>query len=139
MKYLKLYFLIITTAFISNINGQDDEAYYDSLLNTSVENLNPSYKPVIGVGTGVMNFFGEVRNKINLLLQIKGIIGLQEELKQLDPDYYNREMGISEKGAGMYGLLERIKREYPIVQFGYFNRTKENFFPEGYENGWPVR
>ena len=63
---------------------------------------------------------------------------LQMRNLSIDPDYYNREMGISSRGTGMYGLLERIKREYPQVQFGYFNRTKENFFPDGYENGWPV-
>ena len=64
---------------------------------------------------------------------------LQMRNLSIDPDYYNREMGISSPGTGMYGLLERIKREYPQVQFGYFNRTKENFFPDGYEKGWPVR
>ena len=36
-------------------------------------------------------------------------------------------------------LEERIKREFPKVQFGYFNRTRENFFPTGYEQGWPIK
>ena len=39
----------------------------------------------------------------------------------------------------MYRMLERVKREYPRIQYGYFNRTKENFFPEGFEKGWPVK
>jgi len=76
------------------------------------------------------------------LLQFLGDTGvdmLQMRNLSIDPDYYNREMGISNRGAGMYGLLERIKREYPHVQFGYFNRTKEKFFPDGFENGWPLR
>jgi hypothetical protein len=68
MKKLKLYFLILATAFTSavygQINWQDDEAYYDSLLTETVTNLNPVYKPVIGVGTGVLNFYGEVHNNV---------------------------------------------------------------------------
>lgn len=66
-----------------------------------------------------------------------GVDMLQMRNLSIDPDYYNREMGITDGGTGMYRLLERIKREFPKVQFGYFNRTKEKFFPEGYEKGWP--
>jgi hypothetical protein len=47
-------------------------------------------------------------------------------------------MGVKSGGTGMYQLLQRVKREFPKVQFGYFNRTKDNFFPEGYEKGWPI-
>lgn len=75
----------------------------------------------------LMQFLGETRVD---MLQMRNL--------SIDPDYYNREMKISSKGIGMYRLLETIKREFPQVQFGYFNRTKENFFPEGFEQGWPV-
>ena len=75
----------------------------------------------------LMQFLGETRVD---MLQMRNL--------SIDPDYYNREMKISSKGIGMYRLLEMIKREFPRVQFGYFNRTKENFFPEGFEQGWPV-
>lgn len=75
----------------------------------------------------LMQFLGETRVD---MLQMRNL--------SIDPDYYNREMKISRKGMGMYRLLEMIKREFPKVQFGYFNRTKENFFPEGFEQGWPV-
>jgi len=80
--------------------------------------------------------------EVDALLQFLGNTGvdmLQMRNLSIDPDYYNREMGIDSRGAGMYGLLERIKKEYPLVQFGYFNKTKENFFPAGYEKGWPVK
>jgi hypothetical protein len=56
----------------------------------------------------------------------------------IDPELYNREMGVSGKGIGMYRLLMRLKEEFPRLQFGYYNRTKENFFPPGYEQGWPL-
>lgn len=72
-------------------------------------------------------------------LATTGVDMLQLRNLSIDPDFYNREMGVKGAGSGMYRLLERVKREFPKVQFGYFNRTKENFFPEGYEQGWPIR
>ena len=36
-------------------------------------------------------------------------------------------------------LLERLKKEYPQLQFGYYNRTKENFYPPDLEKSWPIR
>jgi len=57
----------------------------------------------------------------------------------IDPDFYNRKMGVKGSGIGMYRMLKRVKKEFPRIQYGYFNRTKENFFPEGFEKGWPIR
>jgi len=57
----------------------------------------------------------------------------------IDPDYYNRELGVKGKGIGMYRLLQRLKQEFPRLQFGYYNRTKENFYPSELEKSWPVR
>jgi hypothetical protein len=57
----------------------------------------------------------------------------------IDPDYYNKQMGIKGKGIGMYRMLEQVKKTFPRIQYGYFNRTKENFYPEGFETGWPIK
>ena len=43
-----------------NVNAQEDEL--DKLLNEEVENINPVYKPVVGFGAGVLNYFGDVKN-----------------------------------------------------------------------------
>jgi len=67
-----------------------------------------------------------------------GVDMIQLRNLSIDPDYYNREMGVKGRGIGMYPLLQRLKREFPRLQFGYYNRTRENFFPAGFENGWPV-
>jgi len=40
--------------------AQEDEL--DRLLNEEVENINPVYKPVVGFGAGVLNYFGDIRN-----------------------------------------------------------------------------
>jgi hypothetical protein len=47
-------------------------------------------------------------------------------------------MGVEKKGIGMYRMLEQIKEKFPRIQYGYFNRTKENFFPSNFEKGWPI-
>jgi pyruvate-formate lyase-activating enzyme len=67
-----------------------------------------------------------------------GVDMIQLRNLSIDPDYYNREMGVKGGGIGMYPLLQRLKREFPRLQFGYYNRTRENFFPAGFEKGWPV-
>jgi hypothetical protein len=42
------------------VKAQEDE--FDNLLNEEVENINPVYKPVVGFGVGVLNYFGDIRN-----------------------------------------------------------------------------
>ena len=68
-----------------------------------------------------------------------GIDMIQMRNLSIDPDFYNKEMGVNGKGIGMYKLLQRLKEEFPKLQFGYYNRTRENFFPEGFEKGWPIK
>lgn len=41
-------------------HSQEDE--FDKLLHQEVENINPNYKPVVGVGMGVLNYMGDVKN-----------------------------------------------------------------------------
>jgi pyruvate-formate lyase-activating enzyme len=89
--------------------------------------VSPGLTDSVAEGDALMRFLGET-----------GVDMLQMRNLSIDPDYYNREMRISSGGTGMYRLLERIKQEFPKVQFGYFNRTKENFFPAGYESRWPL-
>lgn len=44
----------------------------------------------------------------------------------IDPDFYLKEMGRGE-GMGISRMIEVLKSEFPRLQFGYFNRTKEHF------------
>ena len=89
------------------------------------------------VSPGLPDSPAEVEALMTFLAET-GVDMLQMRNLSIDPDYYNRKLGIKSRGIGMYQLLQRIKSEFPKVQFGYFNRTKENFFPEGYEKGWPI-
>jgi len=45
----------------------------------------------------------------------------------IDPDLYLKEMGKGE-GVGISKMIKILKKEFPRLQFGYFNRTKENFY-----------
>ena len=67
-----------------------------------------------------------------------GVDMLQLRNLSIDPDLYNKAMQATGRGIGMYQLLVELKQEFPRLQFGYYNRTKENFFPPGFETGWPI-
>lgn len=80
--------------------------------------------------------------EVEALLKFVGETGIdmiQMRNLSIDPDYYNREMGVRGKGIGMYHLLKLLKKDYPRLQFGYYNRTRENFYPPDLAKSWPVR
>ncbi len=47
----------------------------------------------------------------------------------IDPLLYYNAMPPGENGIGMAAMLRQIKQRVPTIQFGYFNRTRENFYP----------
>ena len=60
-----------------------------------------------------------VRNTRLDLIQMRNL--------NIDPDFYLKEMGKGQ-GMGISRMIEVLKAEVPSLQFGYFNRTKENFY-----------
>ena len=49
----------------------------------------------------------------------------------IDPDFYIKEMNVPmEEGMGMDRVMEILQDKFPELQFGYYNRTRESFFPE---------
>lgn len=56
----------------------------------------------------------------------------------IDPLLYWQKMGTDGRGIGMKKMLDRIKLAVPRIQFGYFNRTKDSFYPDGFEKDWPL-
>ena len=42
------------------VKSQEDEL--ERMLNEEVENINPVYKPVVGFGVGLLNYFGDIKN-----------------------------------------------------------------------------
>ncbi len=58
-----LFRTILLLAFLLSFapaRSQEDEL--DRMLNEEVENINPVYKPVVGFGIGVLNYFGDIKN-----------------------------------------------------------------------------
>jgi pyruvate-formate lyase-activating enzyme len=73
------------------------------------------------------------------LIEKTGVDMIQMRNLSIDPDFYNRGMELKTKGTGMYRMLRIVKTEFPRIQFGYFNRTRENFYPPDLEKSWPIR
>jgi len=79
--------------------------------------------------------------EVEALLKLVGTTGvdmIQMRNLSIDPDFYNKRMGLKGKGIGICRMLHRLKHEFPRLQFGYFNRTRENFYPAGLEKSWPI-
>ncbi len=72
------------------------------------------------------------------LIDDVGIDMIQMRNLSLDPTVYWDAMEEEGEGVGMRAMLDELKGKFPKLQYGYFNRTKENFYPEGYEADWPL-
>jgi len=76
---------------------------------------------------------------LKVLISEIGVDLIQMRNLSLDPTLYLDTLGIRGRGIGMVAMLHELKAEFPRLQFGYFNRTRESFFPAGFEAGWPIR
>ena len=72
------------------------------------------------------------------LIDAVGVDMIQMRNLSLDPVLYLSSLGIAGKGVGMLEMLRQHKQRFPELQYGYFNRTKETFFPPGYASDWPI-
>ena len=68
-----------------------------------------------------------------------GVDMIQMRNLSLDPVLYLSSLGIEGRGVGMLEMLRQHKRRFPQLQYGYFNRTRETFFPPGYASEWPIQ
>jgi len=68
--------------------------------------------------------------------EVEGLIELIRETKldliqmrnlNIDPDLYLKTVG-NGGGMGISKMIDILKKEFPSLQFGYFNRTKETFY-----------
>jgi len=74
--------------------------------------------------------FTDREDEIERLLKLirkTGLHLIQMRNLNIDPDLYLEEMGEGE-GVGIPRMMEILKKEFPSIQFGYFNRTKEAFY-----------
>ncbi|WP_072904852.1 radical SAM protein [Malonomonas rubra] len=76
--------------------------------------------------------------KLLELIESAGIDMIQMRNLSIDPLLYWNAIGAEGSGIGMKRMLDRLKSAIPRIQFGYFNRTRENFYPPGFHEDWPL-
>ncbi len=72
------------------------------------------------------------------LVEDTGLDLIQMRNLNIDPEMYWRAMHAEGEGVGMVEMMARIKNRIPRLQYGYFNRTRDNFYPEGFRDDWPL-
>jgi len=56
----------------------------------------------------------------------------------IDPLMYLHAMPPAHDCVGLAQMFSEIKKHIPRIQYGYFNRTKESFYPTGFQQDWPL-
>jgi MoaA/NifB/PqqE/SkfB family radical SAM enzyme len=95
----------------------------DSLLRAKEKGVFTSINLL--VFPGVSDRGKEVEALIRLVRKT-GLDLIQMRNLNIDPDLYLQTMGRG-YGMGIAKMIETVKQEFPALQFGYFNRTIENF------------
>lgn len=76
--------------------------------------------------------------KLLQLIDSAQIDMIQMRNLSIDPLLYWNAMGAEGSGIGMKKMLDQLKSAIPRIQFGYFNRTRDNFYPNDYLTDWPL-
>ncbi|MFO7831314.1 MAG: radical SAM protein [Desulfuromonadaceae bacterium] len=81
------------------------------------------------------------REEMEALIEVieeYGVDMLQLRNLAIDPLMYLQAMPPAQDCVGMAQMFSEIKKRIPRIQYGYFNRTKENFYPPGFHQDWPL-
>jgi len=81
------------------------------------------------------------RDELEALIDLVGSAGvdlIQMRNLSLDPTQYLTAVAEEGETLGMYAMLKELKQRVPKIQYGYFNRTRDNFFPSRFEDDWPI-
>jgi molybdenum cofactor biosynthesis enzyme MoaA len=99
----------------------------DSLLRAKEKGVYTSINLL--VFPGVTDRESEVEGLIDLVRRTRLDL-IQMRNLNIDPDLYLKAMGKGQ-GIGISQMVDILKQEFPSLQFGYFNRTKESFYLNG--------
>jgi len=105
MRLKKLLPLLIF-AFISQFAFA--QGGYEDLLYREVEVENPVYMPVIGIGTGLINYYGELKNDYSNLLQGQPSFRLNVYQFLDNKHYWKANLNL------VYGNLSGYQRSYTV-------------------------
>ena len=102
------------------VKAQEDEL--DDLLTEEVENINPVYKPVVGFGVGVLNYFGDIHN--TYYTPTLGTLGYKINLST----YIDNKRIIKADFFFMGGKMNGNERSYTNLQHNFnFQTSIYNF------------
>jgi MoaA/NifB/PqqE/SkfB family radical SAM enzyme len=104
--------------------GYSFEAVLDSLVQAKGKGIYTSINLL--VFPGFTDREEEVEGLIELIRETNLDL-IQMRNLNIDPDLYLKNMG-SGGGMGIPKMIDILKKEFPSLQFGYFNRTKETFY-----------
>jgi pyruvate-formate lyase-activating enzyme len=108
-----------------------------------VESLRRAKKAGMFTMLNYLVFPGVTDQPEEVAALVQGVGDLGVDLVQMrnlsiDPVLYGQAMKVAGEGIGMRTMLNQVKEQLPNLQYGYFNRTRENFFPAEYPNDWPI-
>jgi pyruvate-formate lyase-activating enzyme len=95
----------------------------DSLIKAKEKGIYTSINLLVFPG------FTDREDEVEGLIELIGETNLdliQMRNLNIDPDLYLKTVGRGE-GMGISKMIDFLKKEFPSLQFGYFNRTKEHF------------
>jgi pyruvate-formate lyase-activating enzyme len=107
--------------------GYSFEEVVDSLVQAKEKGIYTSINLL--VFPGFTDRENEVEGLVDLIKKTNLDL-IQMRNLNIDPDLYLKTMGRGE-GMGISKMIDILKKEFASLQFGYFNRTKENFYPHG--------
>ena len=131
---------------LNSVREETYNAYYRPLVYTFqdvLESIRRARKAGLFTMLNYLVFPGlnDQREEIDALSRLIDKIGIdmiQMRNLSIDPAMYQQALNLQGKGIGMLAMLHELKNRFPSLQFGYFNRTRETFFPPGYETDWPI-
>jgi pyruvate-formate lyase-activating enzyme len=104
--------------------GYSFEEVVDSLVQAKEKGIYTSINLL--VFPGFTDRENEVEGLVDLIKKTNLDL-IQMRNLNIDPDLYLKTMGRGE-GMGISKMIDILKKEFPSLQFGYFNRTKEKFY-----------
>jgi len=108
-----------------NPKGFTFQRIIDSLIEAKERDLYTSVNLL--VFPGFTDREEEVEGLIELIKKTRLDL-IQMRNLNIDPDLYLKAMGRG-SGMGISKMIDGLKKEFPSLHFGYFNRTRESFHP----------
>jgi hypothetical protein len=135
-RYLRISTILVFCFSPLVLFAQEDE--FDKLLNEEVENINPVYKPVVGFGAGILNYFGDVKN--NAFTPTLGTLGYKVNVATYIDNMHYTKANFYFMGGKLTGnersttdLSKNFNFETEIYAFGInINYDFDNLFRKKY-------